>query len=253
MQETPNLKLKKPDLTDYVNVGDLNENADLIDGAVTENKEGLAAHVADYATLTKKGHVQLSNATNSTSDTLAATPKAVKDAMDRADAAFTSASNGKQTVGNAITGVDSGIEVPTNPTFQQLSDAIGNIEMFTFIPGDVAVLSSPDTSEVKGASYIKVKEITVNFSGSVRVSYSMRKNNSVIASTAQIRINDSIDGVTNLLPSNSRGPTTFTLDTSVEKGDKIQVFASANNASYAVYIEDFQIKIDSGLFGSINL
>ncbi|WP_342510604.1 hypothetical protein MKY34_11350 [Sporosarcina sp. FSL K6-1522] len=47
MQETTNLKLKKPDLTDYVNVDDLNENADLIDAAITENKESLATHTAD--------------------------------------------------------------------------------------------------------------------------------------------------------------------------------------------------------------
>ena len=47
MQETPNLKLKKPDLTDYVNVSDLNENADAIDAAVTLNKDNLTTHKAE--------------------------------------------------------------------------------------------------------------------------------------------------------------------------------------------------------------
>lgn len=95
--------------------------------AINEVYTKLTTHQAEKATLTKEGHVQLSNATNSTSDTLAATPSAVKAAMDRADAAFTSASNGKQVVGNAITGVDDSVVIPTDPTFQQLADAIGSI------------------------------------------------------------------------------------------------------------------------------
>ena len=47
MQETTNYKLKKPDLTDYVNVGDLNENMDVIDEAVGGAVEDLAAHKAE--------------------------------------------------------------------------------------------------------------------------------------------------------------------------------------------------------------
>lgn len=88
----------------------------------------VTTHLAEKASLTTEGHVQLSDATNSTSKVLAATPSAVKEAMDRADAAFTSASNGKQAVGNAITGVDDGVVIPTDPTYQELADAIGEIE-----------------------------------------------------------------------------------------------------------------------------
>jgi hypothetical protein len=47
------------------------------------------AHTAEDATITQKGHVQLSSATNSVSETTAATPKAVKAAMDKASAAET--------------------------------------------------------------------------------------------------------------------------------------------------------------------
>lgn len=36
MQKTPNLNLNKPDLTDYVDVTDLNENMDILDGAITD-------------------------------------------------------------------------------------------------------------------------------------------------------------------------------------------------------------------------
>lgn len=40
MQHTAKLNLKKPDLTDYVSVTDLNENMDILDAAVGELKEG---------------------------------------------------------------------------------------------------------------------------------------------------------------------------------------------------------------------
>lgn len=53
------------------------------------------------ASTSVKGVVQLSSATNSTSETLAATAKAVKTAMDQANAAFTSASDGKTSIANA--------------------------------------------------------------------------------------------------------------------------------------------------------
>ena len=41
LQLTENLKLKKPDLTDYVNVSDLNDNMDALDREVGELKQGL--------------------------------------------------------------------------------------------------------------------------------------------------------------------------------------------------------------------
>lgn len=40
MQYTSRLNLKKPDLTDYVNVNDLNENFDIIDRTVGELQDG---------------------------------------------------------------------------------------------------------------------------------------------------------------------------------------------------------------------
>lgn len=71
----------------------LDENGKVINadgtsaGGVTEQEfsdlqEEVVSHLAEDASLTKKGHVQLSSATNSTSEALAATPKAVKDAVD---------------------------------------------------------------------------------------------------------------------------------------------------------------------------
>lgn len=48
MQKTAKLGLNKPDLTDYVNISDLNENMDVLDEAVGNAEDGLTTHLADY-------------------------------------------------------------------------------------------------------------------------------------------------------------------------------------------------------------
>jgi hypothetical protein len=45
-----------------------------------------------------------------------------------AEQAFTQASNGKEAIKTAITGIDPTVTIPTDATFQQLADAIGQIE-----------------------------------------------------------------------------------------------------------------------------
>lgn len=49
MQETPKLGLKKPEMTDYVNVNDLNENMDVLDEVVGGLREEVDEHKADDA------------------------------------------------------------------------------------------------------------------------------------------------------------------------------------------------------------
>lgn len=95
-------------------------------GEVTKNQFEL--HTSKGSTILEAGHVQLSDAVTSTDITKAATSNAVKKAMDRADAAFTSAGNGKTTIKNAITGADSRVIVPADPSFNQLATAVGQIQ-----------------------------------------------------------------------------------------------------------------------------
>lgn len=47
MKETINYKLKKPDLTDYVNIGDLNENADIVDAELKKQSNEASNHKED--------------------------------------------------------------------------------------------------------------------------------------------------------------------------------------------------------------
>lgn len=52
----------------------------------------------------------------------------IKEAQDKADQAFQSASNGKAAIKTAITGVDPTVTIPTDATFNQLAAAIGQIK-----------------------------------------------------------------------------------------------------------------------------
>lgn len=96
--QTPNMGLYKvngeTDGNDTFNVDVvLNDNWDKLDAAVGQIQEDLdnvTVTVPD-ASLTEKGIVQLSNDTNGTSETMAATPKAVKAAYDRGSAGVSAA------------------------------------------------------------------------------------------------------------------------------------------------------------------
>ncbi|WP_416455185.1 phage tail protein, partial [Salmonella enterica] len=89
-------------------------------------------YTAQNATTTQKGIVQLSSATNSTSETLAATPKAVKAVMDE--------TNKKAPLNSpALTGT------PTTPTAPQGTNST-QIASTAFVMAAIAALvdSSPD-------------------------------------------------------------------------------------------------------------
>lgn len=113
----------------------------------------LVSHQAEDATLTKKGHVQLSNATDNESESLAATPKAVKKAMDRADSAFTSASNGKTLISNAITGIDDSVVIPSDPSFANLVSAINSVSTGVKTASGSVTVNSPYLLKVTGLGF----------------------------------------------------------------------------------------------------
>lgn len=109
MKLTSNYSLKKPDGSDVANVQDFNDNSDKIDLELKKVDSSLKEiankvdniKIAD-GTTTTKGIVKLNNATNSTSQAEAATPLAVKTAMDKANEAFQYASNGKNLIAGKV-------------------------------------------------------------------------------------------------------------------------------------------------------
>lgn len=127
---TPNLDLLKKDPAidgnDTFNIQTmLNDNWDKIDEAVGQVREEIQDIDVPAATIEKAGIVQLSSATNSSVENLAATPKAVKAAYDLANTANTTA-NSSLTAGNERKAelvaalVAKGITATTSETWAQL-------------------------------------------------------------------------------------------------------------------------------------
>jgi len=100
MQNTENYRLRKPETTDYIAVGDLNYNADVIDAELKKQAEG----ISDV-----KYHI-----TNLESE-VEATKKSVSD--------------GKSLVANAITA--KGVNTATSATFATMATNISQIETGT--------------------------------------------------------------------------------------------------------------------------
>lgn len=145
-----------------------NITANIDESLVYATQQDLADAIAGIqindATTTQKGIVQLSNATNSTAENLAATPKAVKLAYDAAVAAQTTANAANLAAAAAQAKADaaetpSGAQAKVNTAVGTLSNLLttakGNIvaainELFTFAnngKSDIAsVVGSPATS-----------------------------------------------------------------------------------------------------------
>lgn len=100
--------------------------------------------------------VELSNATNGTRETVAATEKAVKTAYDRANEAFQSASNGKTQIATAITG--KGVSASGSDTFAQLASKVSSIS----VGAKVTSHSIKHNSIVIRKSYSSVDIYTIN-------------------------------------------------------------------------------------------
>ena len=110
-------------------------------GTAAKRAEDIAAAVAlEDASTTKKGIVQLSSATNSTSETLAATPKAVKAANDNANGRVPS---NRKVNGKALT-----------------AD-------ITLTPKDIGTLNSVTISFSGGAGWFKLATVTMPQASSI--------------------------------------------------------------------------------------
>lgn len=133
---------------------DANGNVLKADGtqATEVTKSQFDTHTGKVATTLQVGHVQLSDAVTSTDLTKAATSNAVKKAYDRAEAAFTSASDGKTAVANAVTA--KGVSVSSSDTFPTLATKIGQIntgKKYAF--GELGISSSGSGLTITGLDF----------------------------------------------------------------------------------------------------
>lgn len=148
---TTNYKLKKPSADDFYNVNDQNENMEIIDVELKRNADELTTHVATDATTSKKGHVQLSDATNSTSIILAATANAVKKVWDLATSKYLKPVSGipksdfDNTVQTSLGKADSAL--------QTVADASTTVKGISMLSNGIS-----GTSQTKAATELAVKD-----------------------------------------------------------------------------------------------
>lgn len=139
MATTPNLNLPLIDENTVNDMPrDLNALAEAVDAAVTEAVEGVT--VPD-ASLTEKGIVQLSNATNGTRENVAATEKAVGQA-------FQAGNERKAEVVAALVAI--GISASTNETWAQLIPKIAAVIRATGNATAADILAGKTASNANG-------------------------------------------------------------------------------------------------------
>lgn len=120
---------------------------------------------------------------------------------------FQSASDGKEAIANAITGVNSGLTIPENPTFAQLSTLIGQLGSLKVETGSMSAFTIPAT--IEGTTSFRPKIVIVyNFgSGLSNFNMGVYVSPEITGNTTQ-QISDSANGIGNTL---SRRASAFTI------------------------------------------
>lgn len=127
--------------------------------------------------------------------------------VDAVNECFQSASDGKTAIANAITGVDSGITIPENPTFAQLSTLIEQLGTLRVETGSMSAFTIPAT--IEGTTSFRPKIVIVyNFgSGLSNFNMGVYVSPEITGNTTQ-QISDSANGIGNTL---SRRASAFTI------------------------------------------
>lgn len=169
--------------TGKANQKDLVEISDLVD----ELEQTVTQHLAQDATTTSKGHVQigsnidvsggtisvknastsqkgvvqLNNTTTSTSTTQAATANAAKQAYDRAEQAFQAGNSRKSELVDELLSLDGGLPIDVNDSWQDVIGAIGGISTGKKWASGTQIFHSstldPDRNVISGLGFTPTK------------------------------------------------------------------------------------------------
>lgn len=170
----------------------------------------MAAETPNFK-LKKPDRTDFVNIKEQLSDNMDIIDTEIKEAQEKADLAFQSASNGKTLIKNAITGVDPEVTIPTDATFQQLADAIGQIE--TGVNTDDATATAEHILAGMTA-YIKEIKVTgkmINRSGTTHMADSFYADTGYVILKPPIGYYDGVGGSSvrqnepNLRSANIRG------------------------------------------------
>ena len=114
--------------------------------------------------------------------------------VDAVNQCFQSASDGKTAIANAITGADSSITIPENPTFAQLASLIGQLGNLNVELGSMQVTTIPENIEGT-TSFRPLIVIVYNFgSGLANFNMGVYVSPTITQSTTQ-QVTDSANGI----------------------------------------------------------
>lgn len=201
------------------------------------DKDDLDAHKAENAT---QAHLAKNIGLEDTAGNFIATE--LEGAMQEL---FTSVSNGKTLVGTAITDKASNdIIVPTNPSFQQLADAIMLMEALPqFTAGDTTRIYKGIESTNNETYYVKTREVRINFNGSIRVRFGIANipyGQSPVY--GKIYINGSPVGKELESETSHQFETYLEQDFNVRSGDLVQLYLKGATDAYAK-AQTFEISV----------
>lgn len=160
---------------------------------------------------------------------------------------FTNVSNGKQAVGTAITDVDPSVTVPIEPTFAELSSAIGQIKtgyLSEILPGDSPIYSVGAVPTYASTTYIESKSLKVRGNGGIRVRFALVGHVGYsVDSFGRVYINGIARGIERA--TRSVNTVWYTEDFLVNDGDVVSIFTKASHDGFNGKLEGFQLCINT--------
>jgi hypothetical protein len=180
---------------------------------------------------------------------------------------FTNANNGKSdiasVIGSPATSIDTFAQLKTHiqnskntlaetlSNYNKPSTASESLESLTnkviglglsITPGDDMYIGvSEEQVSLSSSTYVKVKEIKVNVSGTVRTRFTLRANTQSGDAYATIYINGIAVGTER--SNGSSNPIIFTEDLSVNKGDLVQLYGRSSSTYYSGNVAGFSLGI----------
>lgn len=243
-------------------VGPINQNLEDLQTVIGKYKQDLETHLEEKASKEKFGHVKVGSGIKvvdgviSVEDMIASnvgitdsenhfTANNVEGALAEL---FTNVSDGKSLIGTAITDVDEDVDVPINPTFLHLADAIHSIKLPVILSrGNDEFYKTGNLGSTTENEYKTFLSLDLLFKGDVTLSLSFRVGSSGIGD-GDILINK--NGETIFTDYGSGTATkTRVYDTEIKYGDKIEVLGKKTSSpKHPLYISNFSILHDKASF-----
>ena len=111
-------------------------------------------------------------------------------------------------------------------------------------PGENVIFSVLESLANFETIMTKIREVELNITGSIRITFVMNVSNSSSTGTSQVYINGNPVGI--LRETTSTSDVSYTEDFDVNYGDLLQIYTKTTG-SYAVNIKNLQIKNDIGV------